>query len=419
MTKAKQEVLFLAHRIPYPPNKGDKIRSWRLLKHLAERYDVHLAAFVDDPRDFDHQDFLKTICASVTLIPLAPKWATMRSALGFVHGAPLSVAYFHDRRMARVVEKIRARPLAAEIVFSSAMAQYVEKPLPGRQRIVDFCDADSEKWRQYAQDASPLMKHVYAREARLLARAETKIANWADASFAITPAEANLFNQRADLGRHVGWWANGVDTDYFNPEAGFEPLDAPADIVFTGMMDYRANVDAVLHFHENIWPIIRKAKPTARFAIVGANPAPQILALDGQGGVSVTGRVEDVRPWIAEAKLVVAPMRIARGVQNKVLEAMAMAKPVVATTAATTGIGGLSKETITIVDGVQGTATEILSLLEERRRAETMGDAARALVLHSYQWNEQLKRFDAALAGEDEGVSYASSKSSSPSMAFA
>jgi len=393
----KPEVLFLTHRIPYPPDKGDKIRSWRLLRHLSERYDVHLACFVDDPRDFEHVGYLRRLCRSVECIPLYPRSARARSARGFLTGKALSLAYYRDRKMQRAVNRIRMRPLAAEFVFCSTMAQYVEPAMPNRARVVDFCDADSEKWRQYAGEAQRPMRWIYLREAKLLARAESAIAASVDVSFAITSQEAAIFNKRDGAPGRVKWWSNGVDTDYFSPTAPLLKCDAPADIVFTGAMDYRANVDAAHFFLDAVWPKIRSLAPQTRFAIVGARPQRSLRLRHGKDGVIITGRIDDVRPWLRESKLVVAPLRVARGLQNKVLEAMAMAKPVVATGAAATGLVASRGEAIMIADTAEETAHAILSLLNGENARARIGLAARSAMLENYAWTAQLKRFDDAL----------------------
>ncbi|WP_375207171.1 TIGR03087 family PEP-CTERM/XrtA system glycosyltransferase [Hyphococcus sp.] len=392
----KPEVLFLAHRIPYPPDKGDKIRSWRLLAFLAERYRVHLACFADDPRDLSHQAFLETLCESATIIPLNPRTARIQSIAGLFSGAPLSFRYFHHAKLAAAVRELRKKPLAAEIVFSSSMAPYIENPVVGRKRLVDFCDADAEKWRGYAQDAKGPIKNLYAREARTLAHMETQIVNWADASFAISEEEAAIFNARENTAKKVAWFSNGVDTVFFDPYAS-GIADAPAhDCVFTGAMDYRANVDGVLDFMKSIWPALRKGKPDASFAIVGANPASSIKALDGKDGVTVTGRVDDIRPWLAGAKIAVAPLRVARGLQNKVLEAMAMAKPVIASPEAMTGIAA-PRDAAVIASSDEAAASSILALLNDIEAREHMGRAARHFVLSRHQWDEALKPLEEKL----------------------
>ena len=394
---SRREILFLAHRIPYPPDKGDKIRSWRLLRHLWDQYDVHLAAFVDDRADFAHEETLKACCKSVNLIALNPMIATCRSAIGFVKSEALSLSYYHDRKMRTVVDKLRKRPLAAEIVFSSTMAQYVDIQVKDRPRVIDFCDADSEKFSEYAEGASSLMRLVYGREGQKLAKAENEIANWADASFAITPSEAEYFNCRPLIENDVGWWSNGVDTDQFDAGIDLGRPQRAGDVVFTGAMDYRANVEAALEFVETTWPLVKRSAPDTSFAIVGANPVASLRALDGKDGIIVTGRVCTIQPWLRHAKLAIAPLRIGRGIQNKVLEAMAMAKPVVATHAAATGLLISPGQDILLADEPQDFASAILGLLSSESQRSQIGTAARARAINDYQWDVQLARFQERL----------------------
>ena len=392
----RPEVLFLAHRIPYPPDKGDKIRSWRLLEHLSRRFRVHLACFVDDDRDFAHTDFLRARCESAAFIRLDRRAARLRSAGALFSGEPLTFSYFRSPQMTAAVRQARAHALAAEVVFSSSMAPYVSAPVSGRKRIIDFCDADSEKWRQYAQTAPALLAQFYEREARLLERAETAAVNWADLSFAVSPQEAALFNRRPGLRREVGWWPNGVDTDYFSPALMFSPPAPRIDAVFTGVMDYRANAEAVIAFVRDVWPLVRRSAPDAVFAIVGANPTAAVRALDGANGVMATGRVDDVRPWLAHAKVAVAPMRVARGVQNKLLEAMAMGKAIVASPTAVTGVN-IGEDALCIADGAAATAQHIVSLMNDPERRRRLGEAARGAALSRCGWAAGLERFDAGL----------------------
>ena len=391
---AKPEILFLAHRIPYPPDKGDKIRSWRLFRHLAARFDVHLGCFVDDPDDWRHEETVQAQCKSAKFIELKPIKARIRSARGFISGAPLTVPYYRDGAMTKWVRTVRERSLAAEVAFSSSMAQYLEPTKPSRPRIVDLCDADSVKWRQYADERSGPMAWVYAREARRLGELERQIIRETDASFVISAEEASVFD---DVGRNLHWFGNGVDSDYFNPGAVTGEVTEPVDIVFVGAMDYWANVNAVKWFVHDIWPQVRRHHPHLRFAIVGARPTDEVTALAATPGVQVTGRVDDVRPWLARAQLVVAPMRIARGVQNKVLEAMAMAKTVVATSDAAEGIETAPGDDIVIVNDASRYAQAIIDLVENPVKAAEIGAAARQRVLNCYTWSQQLARFDAVV----------------------
>ncbi len=393
--RERPEILYLAHRIPYPPDKGDKIRAWRFVAHLAKRFDVHLAAFVDDPADFSHRAFLEGVCASVHLIALHPLLARLKSAKSLLVGDPLTYGYYDDVRMRSVVRQLRTRPLAAEITFSSSMAQYVQRAA-GAPRIADICDADSKKWREYAQAVNGPMRWIYAREHQRLAAAETGIINDFEAALAISDAEAAILAGRPGVTRRVIAVGNGVDAEYFSPAHSFASAVA-TDVVFVGAMDYKPNADAALWFAQDVWPRVRNARPDATFAIVGPRPPETVARLNGVGGVTVTGRVADVRPFLQAAKTVVAPLKIARGVQNKVLEAMAMAKPVVATTAANTGIGAAPGVEILIADDAHSSATAVISLLGNDRRRAAIGEASRARVMKDFTWNRQLARLDAAL----------------------
>lgn len=394
----RPRLLYLAHRIPYPPDKGDKIRTWKTVEHLSKRFAVDLAAFVDDPADFQHRATLEQECASVALVPLDRWSATIRSAQGVFSGEPLTFPYYRDARMTRAVAAARARTPVAEIAFSSSMAPYLQTKAGPWPTLVDLCDADSAKWAEYGKRKSWPMDAVYAREGRLLARAETAIINRADAAFAITEEEADLLGSRDGVEKPVHWFANGVDTDYFAQGAA-APYKARIDAVFIGAMDYWANVDAVLWFAAEIWPLIRQSVDDAAFFVVGSKPDAAVAALGGRDGITVTGRVADVRPYLAAAKVAVAPMRIARGIQNKALEAMAMAKAVVATPAALEGIDASIGAEAVAAAGPETFARECVRLIEDSAAGAAIGAAARARILSDYRWPAQLARLDAVLDG--------------------
>jgi sugar transferase (PEP-CTERM/EpsH1 system associated) len=313
-----------------------------------------------------------------------------------LNGEPLTFAYYHDQRMARYVENMRNRDLAAELAFSSSMAPYIAAPR-GRPRLLDLCDADSEKWRQYAAERRGPMKWIYAREAAKLAAAETAMINWADAAFAVSPSEAALFTARAGVANPVLICGNGVDADYFSPQVTLPRLNEGGDVVFTGAMDYAANIDAVSWFVREVWPEVRAKAPETRLAIVGSNPTSAVKALASLPGVIVTGKVDDVRPFLQHARVAIAPLRIARGVQNKVLEAMAMGKPVVATSAANAGVGARPGAEILIADDADDFAQAVDALLADEMRADAIGGAARARVLADFRWPARLQALDAVL----------------------
>jgi sugar transferase (PEP-CTERM/EpsH1 system associated) len=400
------ELLFLAHRLPYPPDKGDKIRSWHFLRHLTARHRVHLGCFVDDPDDWAHLPLLKQICASVCAVPLRPRWRRLVSLRGLLTGAPLTFAYFADRRLAAWIAGLaRTTKLDVAFAYSSGVAPLVAPDmLAVGRRIVDLVDLDSEKWRQYGAEAGGLRSWVWCREARRLAAAEAAIAGWADATLLATDPEAIDLRRRpgVPVGR-VRSIANGVDAAAFDGRRVW-PMPDPrlADraplIVFTGAMDYRPNIEAVVWFADAVLPQVRARHPSARFAIVGARPVPAVQMLASRPGILVTGRVAAIQPWLAHATLAVAPLRVARGIQNKVLEAMAMARPVVCTPEAATGIDAeAGRELIVAADAPQFAAA-ILALLADRARCRAIGSAARLRVQSSYDWPSKLDALDQVVA---------------------
>lgn len=395
-------VLFLAHRIPFPPNKGDKIRSFNLLKQLARSHEVHLGAFVDDSADWAHERELRNWCADSFLLPLNSTYRKLVSLVGLGTGKALTVPYYHDRKMSRWVNaKCANEKIDRIVVFSSAMAQYILGPaMRDRTRIVDLVDVDSEKWRAYAPRHRWPMSWIYRREGRRLLAFERAVAADCDAVVLVSPQEAQLFRELApESAQRVHAVHNGVDTDYFSPDHHFDnPYSRTArPLVFTGAMDYWANVDAVTWFAETVFPAIRKQVADAVFYIVGARPTEAVKRLEQYEGVTVTGAVPDIRPYLAHAVAAVAPLRIARGIQNKVLEAMAMAKPVLATAAAFEGIDAPAELKALACEEPQGFVTAALGLLRDGDR-DSYGRLGRETVVSRYGWAESFARFDQLLA---------------------
>lgn len=397
-----KELLFLAHRIPYPPSKGDKIRSYHILKHLAGAYRVHLGAFVDDPDDWRHQARLEAMCASVCLLPLRPLPARLRSLRGLVDHSALSLAYFHRHKMQRWVDSIMKRDEVQRVfVYSSPMARYVMgEAFSSWQRVVDFVDVDSDKWRQYAQRKPWPLSWLYRREGERLLAFESDVAQIFDACLFVSAAEVELFKQLApEAADGVRFMDNGVDFTYFSPDRDYEnPYQGQSDVlVFTGAMDYWANVDAVGWFAKKIFPEVRQSLPSAQFVIVGARPTRDVLQLGALPGVSVTGAVADIRPYLAHACAAVAPLRIARGVQNKVLEAMAMAVPVLATPAAVEGIEYNHPAGLQVSDSEHQLA-EMATRLLQQDSSQPMR-ASRQWVCQRYDWDVNLDRMTELFEG--------------------
>lgn len=385
-------LLFLAHRIPFPPNKGDKIRSFHLLQHLSKRYEIHLGAFIDDVDDWQYQDALKPYCASIKLLPLHPRPAKLASLVGLLTGEALTLPYYRNRELKRwAFELVATGKVTRGLAFSSAMAQYIPAELT--RRVLDMVDVDSDKWTQYAPTQHWPLSLVYAREGRKLAEWEARIAQDFDATLLVSADEAALLQQRVPDAKHkIGVFENGVDAEYFSPARDY-PNPYPADvqsIVFTGAMDYWPNVDAVIWFAEQVFPAIREAAPTVQFAIVGSRPGDAVKRLARHPGVIVTGGVPDVRPYLAHAACAVAPLRIARGVQNKVLEAMAMARPVIASAQAAEGIRAESGRDFILAQGETEFAHAVVSQLQ----GATSAARARDCILAHYDWSRNLNAID-------------------------
>lgn len=393
-----ENLLLLIHRIPYPPNKGDKIRSWNLLKHLAQHYKVHLATFVDDEDDWQHVPTVQALCASSHFGKLNPLSGKVRSLGALASKRSLSFDYYRDSAMQSWVDQaMAAHQIDRVLVFSGPMAQYAEN-YPQARRVVDFCDVDSDKWRQYAANKPWPMSWLYRREADTLLAYERHVARTCDASLFVSEPEAQLFRTLApESEAKIGYFNNGVDTDYFSPERDYaRPYGADERaLVFTGAMDYWPNIDAVQWFATEIFPQLHKAMPALRFYIVGARPAAAVSALGQQAGVIVTGTVPDVRPYIHHAEVTVAPLRIARGIQNKVLEAMAMARPMVVSKQALEGIDAVPGSELLLADGAAAFISTLSALLTTPNPG--LGAAARTKVERQYSWPSNLARIEARL----------------------
>ncbi len=403
------KILYLVHRLPYPPNKGDKVRSYHLLKHLAARHRVFVGTFIDDPDDQAHIGTVAAMCSELHVARLSPRRARPASLAGLLTRQPLTLRYYRDAGLKRWVEDTCAgEQIDAALVFSSSMAQYTQG-LPQLPMLVDFVDIDSAKWGQYANSLGWPRSWLYRRESTLLLAYERAVATRAEHSFFVTENETALFRKLApECASTVRPLRNGVDSDYFSPDpARRSPFisiaretpaeDEPIPIVFTGAMDYWPNVDAVAWFAEAVLPSLRAIFPSARLHVVGRNPDRAVRALACEA-VEVTGTVPDVRPYLQHAAVIIAPLRIARGVQNKVLEAMAMARPVVASATCAAGIDAEPGRELLTADTAQEFVGAIEQVLREPRFARLMGDAARRCVLRHYSWESQFAGIDEAIA---------------------
>jgi sugar transferase (PEP-CTERM/EpsH1 system associated) len=387
-----QNLLFLAHRLPYPPNKGDKIRSYHLLRFLAERYRIFLGAFIDDPADRVHAEAMHQWCDEVKVVELNASTAKLASLRGLMTGEALTLPYYRNDSLSNWVRDISSRQsIDLAVTYSSAMAQFVPPDIP--VKIMDMVDVDSDKWAQYALTKSWPLSWLYRREARKLGEWEARVAKNFNATLLVSEAEAlHLKRMTPSAADKIGWYDNGVDAAYFTPDfpcaTPYENRTTP--IVFTGAMDYWPNIDAVTWFVGEIFPLIRESLPNSVFAIVGSNPSEAVKALREKPGIIVTGRVADVRPYVKHAACAVAPLRLARGVQNKVLEAMAMARPVIASPQAAEGISAHAGEDFMVGENAADFAAYVVAAC--RGYFPKMGEQARARILLAYDWQTNLSR---------------------------
>jgi sugar transferase (PEP-CTERM/EpsH1 system associated) len=390
------KILFLAHRAPFPPDKGDKIRAFHLLEHLAARHEIWLGAGADDPADMRHLAMAREKYEDACFAPLGPLRRAWNMAWGALSGAPLSVARFRhpalERWISRVLREVRPDLV---IVYSSALAQYVVGRSGGVPLIVDFVDADAQKWLAYAARAPLATRWMYREEARRLVRFERRALDAAVAGVLISETERRLQAGLLQTGAaKLCVIPNGVDTDFFRPVRAPGPR---RDIVFCGRMDYAPNVDAAEWFVREILPRVRKRSPDVVFRIVGAAPAARVLALGATPGVEVTGSVPDVRPYLARAAVVVAPLRIARGIQNKVLEGLASGRPVVATPDALDGIAARPGREVLVGADADTFSTAVADVLTGRAPPD-LGRLGRKFVLRRHRWNAQLEALDRLIA---------------------
>ena len=323
---------------------------------------------------------------------------------GFLTNKPITLPYYFDKRMQQWTDRtISQHNIEKVFIYSSSMAQYVQAGnVQGKknqadeysalERVIDFVDVDSDKWRQYALKKSGIAKWFFNREYQLLAREENNICAQFTHSLFVSPDEAKLFRDKQPPAQQtkVHGVLNGVDVKFFDPDASFSEENLVPKvpfISFTGAMDYWANVDAVLWFAEHVWPLIQAKQPEAIFCIVGGNPSNEVTALAKNKNIIVTGRVHDVRPFIEKAQCVVAPLQIARGIQNKVLEAMSLNKAIVVTTMAMEGINAQPSEGVVITDDKDTYAQACLALLNEQPKALTN----REWILDHFTWQQTLQ----------------------------
>ncbi len=379
-------ILYLVHRLPYPPDKGDRIRAFHILKHLARQGPVHLATLADEPISNEARATLAEICESLAIIPQSST-RPFRMLWSLATGRTASEGAFDSRALRQIVESwCRTHRYRDCVVSASSLTPYLRlEGLRGVPAIVDMVDVDSQKWLDYAASGRPPKSWLYRLEGHRLRRLESELPVRARAVTLVSDAEADIYRQFAHRGR-IEVITNGVDLDYFNPR------DEPeSGCVFVGALDYWPNVDGICWFCREVWPEIHRRHAQARLSIVGRRPVAAVRRLASCPGVEIVGPVPDVRPYYARAAVVVAPLRIARGVQNKLLEALAMSKALVASPPTIAGLKAQPGIHLLKANEPEEWQETILRLLHESTWRKQLGEAGRRFVEKHHHWDRCLE----------------------------
>lgn len=385
----RRRFLMLVHRVPYPPDKGDRIRSYHLLAHLARLGEVDLAFPTDGPLDGPTRQELERLCRRVAVVSTssAGRWA--RAFANLARGRSLTEGLFDAPKLRREVGRwLDETPYDAVVCFSSGVLPYVRGRGLEDRLVVDLVDADSQKFFDYAERTSWPKAALLRLEGHRV-RALEREAGKARAVVLATEAEANLYRGICPEAP-TSAVPNGVNLEYFRP---MPEVEESAGCVFVGQLDYRANVLGLEWFCQEAWPLIREALPGATFRIVGRAPVPAVQKLGDLPGVEVVGTVPDVRPYVAEARVAVVPLPVARGVQNKVLEAMAMGKAVVASPSALEGLGVTPGRDALAAATPDEWRRHLVGLWDDADRRGELGRAARQYVEAHHRWETCLAPF--------------------------
>lgn len=389
---ARPRVLMLVHRVPLAPDRGDRIRSFHLLRFLAERADVWLGTLADESSDPSLVAGLEALCERVSIERLnQARW--WHGALRLASGGAATSGLFHSARLHRTMARwLTETKFDAVVVFCSSMLAYAPRPRSGCPVVVDLVDVDSEKWSDYAARSHGLARWLFGCESRRLRQLEQSLETRSTAVTLVSEAEAELLRPIAPGARVVAV-PNGVNLDYFHPQSMPTESEQAKTCVFVGALDYRANIDGLIWFANEVWPGVRSTVPAARMALVGRAPTAAIERLGELPGIEVVGGVPDVRPYLARGTVAIVPLRIARGIQNKVLEAAAMQKATVVSPAALEGLGLVADRDLLVADSPAAWQQQLARVLGDADLRQRLGRAAREFVETHHSWDACLQPF--------------------------
>ena len=383
-------ILYLCHRFPFPPKRGGKIRPFNMIRHLGRNHEVVVASLARSRHEASEGAGIAAHCAAFDVAIVRDPVQTLRMVTRLPTSTPSSMGFFHSPELAkRVRDRLARERFDLIFVHCSSVAQYVEhvRDVP---KILDFGDMDSQKWLEYAHYKPFPLSLGYRLEGRKLIREEKRLARRFDLCTATTRSEWQTLNDY-QTGVATDWFPNGVDGDYFRPDGGGYDADT---ISFIGRMDYYPNQECMFDFCANTLPQLRERRPGVKLLIVGADPPPKVRALGVLPGVTVTGSVPDVRPHVLRSALMVAPLNIARGTQNKILEAMAMGVPVVASGIAAGGVDAQPELHFRVANNPAGYVPAILAILENPQERRRLAEAGRERMVTHHAWQHSMQRLD-------------------------
>lgn len=386
------KILYLSHKIPYPPNRGGKIRPFYTISHLSKQHSVVVACLLESKNEFEYIEPLQKICAGVHAVFLSPVTSILRTPWYLFTNKPFTLPYFYSPKLKKVIDELlKKESFDLILVHSSSMAQYVID-YSGIPKIMDFVDVDSDKWRQYSIYSNLPFSLVYHLEWLRLKKYEIAIGNSFEHCIFTSKFEEEIFKKYINNEQiPITIVPNGVDFEYFKPTTqAYEPNT----LILTGKMDYFPNVDGALYFSHHILPLIREDIPDVKFYIVGLAPTKAIQKLGKDKNIIVTGYVKDVRPYLQKASVCVVPLRIARGIQNKILEAMAMGLPVVTTSKPFEGINATPNQDLFVEDNPYEFAKRTIELLKDAELRNKVSLLARKKVVETHNWSVNIQRFN-------------------------
>ena len=391
------KILLLTHRVPYPPDRGDRIRSLHVLKFLAERSDVSLACTTEEPVDVAVRRYLASLCQQVAICLTTRLGRATRAGLSLAGGRTATEGHFWHPQLAATLRQWSHRDkFDAVVCYCSSMYRYTRaEEFANTPVVVDLVDVDSQKWLDYADSARGPVRWLYGLEGLRVRRLEQELANRSQAITVVSQAEADLLRGFCPRAK-VQSVPNGVDLDHFQSDC--DDVDAGrSDCVFVGALDYRPNVDGVSWLCREVWPAVHARFPQATFVLVGRRPVAQIRRLAAQPGVELVGEVPDVRPYLQRARVAVVPLRIARGIQNKVLEALAAGKPVIASPQALEGLDVVPGEHVYQAETPGEWVAGISHLLSDEVECRRLSAAGREFVCRYHRWDNCLQPLERLL----------------------